>query len=216
VLTEGYNNPGVEVIYMARPTKSRALYTQMVGRSTRPLPGIVDGLAGPAERKAAIASSPKPFTRIIDFVGNSGRHKLISAFDVLGGHVSDEVVEKAVKKAQMDGIPVKVVSNLNNTEAAIKVEKQKAEQKRAMAKVDYNLKDVNVFGGDGLGAAWHNSHHGPSASPKQIKVMRRAGVHPDYWGKRMARFIIGKLVENNWQIPEQFRFWRQPKASQST
>ena len=43
VLTEGFDDPGVEVIIMGRPTKSRSLYSQMVGRSTRPLPGVVDG-----------------------------------------------------------------------------------------------------------------------------------------------------------------------------
>src|SRR5207245_6000940 len=36
VLTEGFDNPAVEVIIMARPTKSRSLYCQMIGRSTRP------------------------------------------------------------------------------------------------------------------------------------------------------------------------------------
>ena len=43
VLTEGFDDPGVEVVIMGRPTKSRSLYSQMVGRSTRPLPGVVDG-----------------------------------------------------------------------------------------------------------------------------------------------------------------------------
>ena len=36
VLTEGFDDAGVEVIVMARPTKSRALYAQMAGRATRP------------------------------------------------------------------------------------------------------------------------------------------------------------------------------------
>lgn len=61
VLTEGYDNPGVEMIVMARPTKSRSLYAQIIGRSTRTLPGIVDGIPTADERKAAIAASPKPF-----------------------------------------------------------------------------------------------------------------------------------------------------------
>jgi len=60
VLTEGFDDPGVEVIIMARPTKSRSLYAQMAGRSTRPLSGLVDGLADKDARKAAIQSSAKP------------------------------------------------------------------------------------------------------------------------------------------------------------
>jgi ATP-dependent helicase IRC3 len=35
VLTEGFDEPGISCIVMARPTKSRGLYTQMLGRGTR-------------------------------------------------------------------------------------------------------------------------------------------------------------------------------------
>ena len=39
VLTEGYDEPTVEGIILARPTKSSLLYTQMIGRGTRLYPG---------------------------------------------------------------------------------------------------------------------------------------------------------------------------------
>lgn len=39
VLTEGYDQPDIECLLMARPTKSPTLYTQMVGRGTRIHPG---------------------------------------------------------------------------------------------------------------------------------------------------------------------------------
>lgn len=39
VLTEGYDEPSVEGIILARPTKSAALYMQMIGRGTRLFPG---------------------------------------------------------------------------------------------------------------------------------------------------------------------------------
>ncbi len=39
VLTEGYDEPSVEGIILARPTKSTLLYTQMIGRGTRLNPG---------------------------------------------------------------------------------------------------------------------------------------------------------------------------------
>ncbi len=39
VLTEGYDEPSVEGIILARPTKSTLLYTQMIGRGTRLFPG---------------------------------------------------------------------------------------------------------------------------------------------------------------------------------
>lgn len=38
VLTEGFDEPSIEVVLMARPTKSRSMYIQMVGRGTRLFP----------------------------------------------------------------------------------------------------------------------------------------------------------------------------------
>lgn len=42
VLTEGYDEPRTDCIVIARPTKSRALYTQMIGRGTRRHPDKSD------------------------------------------------------------------------------------------------------------------------------------------------------------------------------
>lgn len=44
IITEGFDSPTVEVIQLARPTKSLALYLQMVGRGMRPAPGKAFGL----------------------------------------------------------------------------------------------------------------------------------------------------------------------------
>jgi hypothetical protein len=43
VATEGFDAPICDTIIKLRPTTSRALHTQMVGRGARPLPGVVDG-----------------------------------------------------------------------------------------------------------------------------------------------------------------------------
>lgn len=44
VLTEGFDDPGVSCVAMARPTRSDGLYAQCVGRGTRLAPGKVDCL----------------------------------------------------------------------------------------------------------------------------------------------------------------------------
>jgi ATP-dependent helicase IRC3 len=44
VLTEGFDDPGVSCVAMARPTRSEGLYAQCVGRGTRLHPGKVDCL----------------------------------------------------------------------------------------------------------------------------------------------------------------------------
>ena len=44
VLTEGFDDPGVSCVAMARPTRSEGLYAQCVGRGTRLHPGKADCL----------------------------------------------------------------------------------------------------------------------------------------------------------------------------
>src|SRR6478736_2700651 len=44
VLTEGFDDPGVSCVAMARPTRSEGLYAQCVGRGTRLYPGKTDCL----------------------------------------------------------------------------------------------------------------------------------------------------------------------------
>ena len=44
VLCEGYDNPALDCIILARPTKSTLLYTQMIGRGTRTFPDKKDCL----------------------------------------------------------------------------------------------------------------------------------------------------------------------------
>lgn len=57
LLTEGYDEPSVDCIVILRPTKSRALYAQMVGRGTR----LCDG---------------KEELLLLDFLWQTGRHNL--------------------------------------------------------------------------------------------------------------------------------------------
>ena len=108
VLTEGFDDAGVSVVVMARPTKSRALYAQMAGRATRPAAEVaarlgevkVEGeqqMDSSALRRKLIAESSKPSCLIVDFVGNSGRHKLVTTADILGGKDLDEDAEIAAE-----------------------------------------------------------------------------------------------------------------------
>ena len=102
VATEGFDAPTASVVIQARPTKSRSLYAQMIGRVTRTLPGTVDKCPGrndAEKRRQIIAESTKPSFQILDFVGNSTRHSLVSPIDVLGGTFTDDEIEKAKEMA---------------------------------------------------------------------------------------------------------------------
>ena len=205
VLLEGFDNPGVEVVVMARPTKSRALYAQAVGRSTRPLPGVVDGLPMAEERRAAIAASAKPFCRILDFVGNSGKHKLVTCADVLGGHISEDAKEAAKEKAIKEGKPVRILVTMTNAELDLEKKKQEAadrarrerEARKAhlLARVDYGLQDVDPFEHDSrVPLETRISRDGRAFSEKQVALLRRAGCDPNAIGYRQGQAIISKLL----------------------
>lgn len=106
VATEGFDAPRAEVVVMARPTKSRSLYAQCVGRVTRVLPGTVDHLEGEENaeaRRAAIAASVKPAALILDVTGHAGRHTLVCPLDLLGGDFTDD--EKKLAKKKLDKEP---------------------------------------------------------------------------------------------------------------
>jgi len=160
VFTEGYDEPGIETVVLARPTKSRALFAQMVGRGTRPLPGLVDGPANRSlftggektqqERVDAILHSDKPSLEVIDFVGNTGKHKLINTSDILGGNYTDDVIERAAANAATSATPQDVITGLEEAEAQIHEEKKKAREaerrRRALkAKARYETMTVDPF-----------------------------------------------------------------------
>jgi superfamily II DNA or RNA helicase len=151
VYTEGFNCPEAEMVIMASPTKSRSRYAQRAGRCMRPLPGVVDPHSTRAARKLAISLSAKPRCRLVDFCGDSGRHKLVCTADILGGNVSEGAARKAYETARKSAVPVLMTDLLKDEEEKIrkKLEAQrladKARKEKLLAKVKYSTCDVNAF-----------------------------------------------------------------------
>lgn len=79
IATEGFNWPEASIVGMCSPTLSRPAYVQRVGRGTRPLAGLLNGLSEASTRKLAIANSKKPSMLILDFVGVSANLDLVTA-----------------------------------------------------------------------------------------------------------------------------------------
>ena len=201
VLTEGFDDPGVEVIIMGRPTKSRSLYSQMVGRSTRPLPGVVDGPETAEARKAAIAASAKPSCLVVDFVGNAGRHKLVTSADILGGKFSEEAIEKAMVKAREAGGPVNMTEALDQAEEELHEQRRLAEVARRaklVATARFTMQSVDPFDVLHLeptkARGWDNVK---LLTEKQRSLLAKQGINPDN-----LTFSQGKQL-----ISEIFRRW---------
>lgn len=90
VLTEGFDEPSVSCVIIARPTKSAALYVQMVGRGLRLFPGKLDAL-------------------VLDVVGASQDHKLATLADLTSRRVEEiepgESLLEAVTRERRRGNP---------------------------------------------------------------------------------------------------------------
>ncbi len=199
-LTEGFDDPGVELIVMARPTKSRSLYAQMAGRATRPLPDIVDGLSADDERKAAIAASAKPACLIVDFVGNSGRHKLMTTADILGGNVSEEGIARAVAQAWKSGKPVRMDALLEEEEEKLKQEQEKrrleaaARKAHLIASAKFTSHRVNPFDVFALTPRKERGwDHGKALSEKQTAVLLKQGIDPAGMPYSQAKQLLNEI-----------------------
>lgn len=84
VFIEGTDLPNCACVVLLRLTSSWGNYCQMVGRGSRPFPGgLVDQFPTAAERRAAIASSPKPDCILIDAVDIVENFNICSAPAIL-------------------------------------------------------------------------------------------------------------------------------------
>lgn len=91
VLTEGYDEPSADCVVVARPTKSKPLYTQMAGRGLRLFPGKENCL-------------------ILDFVASGKRNPPAGVRDLIGvlpapGETSEEAEKREEKEKIEAGLP---------------------------------------------------------------------------------------------------------------
>lgn len=210
--TEGFDAPATATVAMWRLTLSAALYEQMLGRGTRPHPSVAGrlGQARSAEaRRQMIASSPKPFMQALDFKGNSGKHKIIDAADVLGGKwdtiVRDHVRETAPREGWQ--LPLKEAMERGEAEVALLRYMAREREKRAAvaaaAAVDYTEHEVSPFGGRRVlntGTAERPARG--TATDKQVNYLVWLGCsrrEAEAMSKGQAGAVINKLKERREQ-----------------
>ena len=193
IVSEGADFPAAKIVVMAAMTLSRAKYEQRVGRITRPHPSIVDALndAPSVEaRRHIIRNSSKPSGLVVDLVGVTGRHKLISFPDIMAGHYDPRVAEIAKAKAKI--AVVSVQKTMEEIQADLKREEEiKAQvaarravaqarselRKNLIVKVRFTTTRVDPF--NLLDRPAHRSmgfRKGKPLSEKQAAVLRQNGV----------------------------------------
>ena len=201
VATEGFDEPGIEFVVMARPTKSRSLYAQMAGRGFRPHESIANALGDIEDaegRRALILASPKPRLELLDFCGNSGRHRLQTGADILGGNYSDEAKARAAKKAaDADGLPVDVAEALEESEKEVRLEAERARLAKLKATAKYKTVSIDPFDAFGIQPTEDRGwNEGRPASKWQIDRLLSKGIaEPERMSYTKAKQLLDGLDE---------------------
>lgn len=167
LLAEGFDAPGTSCVAVCRPTLSRALYAQQVGRGTRTAPGKEDLL-------------------VLDFVGNS-RHPLVSVDSILDGDYSDAIRESARRLRDDDGSDV--LSSL------LRAEENEAREARGRALVGARYRTAEIDPFFVLGASDREGRWGGMpATEKQVEYLTRHGIARQV-DKGQAAALIDSIVQ---------------------
>ena len=157
-LTLGYDFPPIKKVYICKPTKSRNKYIQMLGRGTRTLKGVLDGMMTVQDRKLAIANSDKPFFEVYDITDTSRHCDLQTGLTALRPDISPSILMRARKRqeAKADGATLAEVDLLLAEEAAADAAQAAALELLASqnrAKLIANAKTMRHYERDVFGAA---------------------------------------------------------------
>jgi superfamily II DNA/RNA helicase len=205
LVSEGFDVPDAELLIQARPTKSKLLYQQQLGRIMRPLPGTVDGLESNASfeafpsvaRRNAIKNSLKPVATVMDFVGNAGRHKLCRAIDILGGKISDKVRDLAERELKKSGAPMEVDKLVEEAEEMERQERERQDRARRaklIAKATYTTRYVDPFDSfDLVRPPDRPSDRTRTLSERQRALLQKQGLDPDRLTYTQGQTILNEL-----------------------
>lgn len=225
--TEGWDCPAVDCVVVLRPTKSRSLYSQMVGRGTRLSPG-------------------KTHLKLLDFLWMTEKHDLARPASLLGKDA--EVKEKADEKLAT-GEEFDIGELVADAERDVVAERERklAEELEKMRKRKKKLVDPLQFAmsiqdldlaeyrptfawevgapTDGQKRALENfgldsdavESRGQAsalidalmkridsglATPKQVRLLEHYGFkHVGGWSKDAANKMISRIQMNKWRVP---------------
>ncbi len=219
VFTEGFDAENVAIIANARPTKSKSLYQQIIGRGTRVLGGErLGNFATAEERRAFIANGGKPWCTVLDFVGVSAELGIVTSIDVLAGDASladisaarssaresKEIIdpEEALKKAKAarekkdaDELERKRQEEEKRRQAREEMERRRKEieaRRGLKAEAEYHIQEVDTFGNQGGVSA---PVQRGTISDKQLNYLVKMGAsatEASTWSRSRAGIEITK------------------------
>ncbi|MYY57776.1 DEAD/DEAH box helicase [Lactobacillus salivarius] len=196
LLTEGWDCPSVDCVIVLRPTKVRALYSQMVGRGTRLAPGKKELL-------------------LLDFLWHTERHELCHPANLIA--TDEKVAKKMTENIEELGAPIDLeqAEQQAKEDVALEREESLAKQLSEMKKRKRKLVDPLQF--EMSIQATELTDYVPSfgwqMSPptdKQVKTLEKWGIFPDeIENAGKAEMLISRLIKRRdagLSTPKQIRF----------
>lgn len=194
LLTEGWDCPSVDCVIVLRPTKSRALYTQMIGRGTR----LCEG---------------KDHLLVLDFLWHYEKHSLCRPAHLIAK--SDDVADKMTQILETSSMGLEEAEAQAERDVLAEREAALANELAAMRKKKAKLVDPLQF--EFSIQAEDLTHYTPSfgwqvssITDKQKKTIEDFGLNPDTIedaGK--ASLLIDRLHKRKAEglsTPKQIRF----------
>lgn len=196
LLTEGWDCPSVDCVIVLRPTKVRALYSQMVGRGTRLAPGKKELL-------------------LLDFLWHTERHELCHPANLIA--TDEAVAKKMTENIEGLGAPIDLEQAEQQAKEDVALEreeslaKQLSEMKRRKRKlVDPLQFEMSIQASD---LTDYVPSFGWQMSPptdKQVKALEKWGIFPDeIENAGKAEMLISRLIKRRdagLSTPKQIRF----------
>ena len=199
LLTEGWDCPSVDCVVVLRPTKVRALYSQMVGRGTRLFPGKEELL-------------------LLDFLWHTERHELCHPAHLIAG--SDEVAKKMTENIEEAGSAIDLQEAEEKAAEDVIAQREEALAKKLAEMRKRKRKLVDPLQFEMSIQAEDLTNYVPSfgwemapPSDKQLQTLEKLGILPDaVENAGKAAKMLDRLAKRRAEglaTPKQIRFLEQ-------
>lgn len=196
LLTEGWDCPSVDCIVVLRPTKSRSLFCQMVGRGTRLHPG-------------------KDHLLLLDFLWMTEKHELCRPASLICKHDDTaKVMTRNLEENAGEAVDIMEAEQKAETDVLVEREEALAKQLEAMRKrkrqfVDPLQYEMSINAEDMINYTPSFGWEMAPASDKQLKALEKFGIWTeDIYNAGMASMMLNRLKkrkDEGLSTPKQIR-----------
>lgn len=197
MLTKGYDDPGIHNIFMCRPTRSKRLYTQVLGRGARLADPSIGGLESVEERRSAIYRSEKPYMTMFNMVGQVPTVRDLNVVDVLAGREVEPSARALASKRMQDRPDRDALAEIEAAiaeDAAIREQLAAEERERVRVEAEVVARFTDPFGAvsqpefkDRI--PWQSA---TKPAPRTVELLRRNRV-PQHVIERLSASEAGQL-----------------------